>query len=1597
MAEPRSNVNLFEEDASRVDSSELLLSSNDDRDTNTPHLIAGHTGAKDDQVVNESSFIFMFPVEENLDKFGLASALMRRKKETSPATISDAVEVDATSTKVGNCSSTQSFSKNPFEALFTYWTGSTDTITFSRGESSCNLTSLSSNEQASASAGRDLSGASRTNFSSIATSESVKVMTANGAQELIIEEGNIQFTQSKESKKSGPFLDERNVNSSENLRKVMTEKIARLKLELLLREKKAGAVRQGKSGIGDTADNAIQINEVTDVIMNTGESDSQGGSHDTGHVDDGGVILSDEQALRAAALRSQKKRSVPSGAKSSSLEENSSTLEGKKGSLEGKGSSLEDASDRAKAESALRESALRSLKKRTAGTRDVEVEVENEKSAKLIRIEESINTVRQDIQKNDIDKALLNSMDCTSTSSFDCSSTAVAVMNDIRLPDLEVLQCSDAVSMDVRTSNLQQESVVVVTDGVGTVGDGSRQVNFDKGGGGGGDSGGDDDDDDDDHDHDHDDDENEDVMEVDNDEVDGSEGEGGDGDSNGNGRVNNDYGGDVIVVDNNESNMQIATQSLSRKRIVTIEANGNREQGEDDEEEEEEEEGGGGVRGRNREDEKEGEYYYEDNKESESDIENEDAEEIQKEINRMRIVRDTLHYKLRPYSLREVESVLGSFRTLLQINWINQVDTMRPDSELLADLQKIFKKYRNADIHEELRLYTLYNTNVRGQESYEVAIRYFEYLTTVGSRDCPDGRVLFVANYLGRDARECARRLGLVKICRLYPEYFTVIHKKKKKKKNDNNDKNDNNKVRNNNIKNNCNNNSNSNDNNDGYGEEKEGYDNNDMNIVIKIKPSTCLNEMEKLYDSISKKRFRQKICLEFLKMKQEVTMKNPNYWKNMTEKDIKCVRNFHYNKEKMLRLAKSIHAYMTLYPTHTLRQITSHFCTGEINSTAHKAMKYLGLTSICVTFDQLFEVQNVFNVKDLKIIPIHESQSERVENAMSSRQFEESRGREDNVCSKDEQTCSFANANNDNSDMSNNNDTNNNNSNKSNINAKTNTNANVNVNVNANVNASKSSVNYGTRNDINNNANNNNKVNNNNNKNNDINLGGSNKKSNNNNNTDAKNNTNNYNSKNTNTSYSNNIIYGDINYNNNNSNNSNNNNNNNNKNKNKSAIDYGNKNNNNNNNNVDKNSNSNNIVYADNHNKNKGTETDSEEEGEICENPIIHQNKNSSSKSKRHVPPTPSDVLTAFQSRSQLQSQHTGTSQTTAATTATTTTAYYTTTTAATSTSTSSATATAVAQTSIRIAAAAAAAAAITKSKEREKSFEMRHTNKREMRGMEELITSQTESTPHSTSQDNPESSMSSSVQLEQQQQLQLQLQQEDLVHGNRTYPYNALVPAAIALRDFLLNPPKDEKLDKVQHGFQIKKFRLQLPDDKMDYAKLIMTIGGKKFCQAVPLYLKTVSKHGILSIIPVPDEEKNSKNIQDDNSSKKNEVAKMKEDKKENSEKIALIKTDGTVQHIKKYHLLESANLLHQYLEKEALRFNSTQSSSSLSDYQKGTIVFLNYLFTYVSFLIFLYSFIYLIFIHLFIHLFIFHYILKYVTTVFKFVTYFSPIHSS
>ena len=1426
MVEPRSNVNLFEEDASRVDSSELLLSRDDDRDTNTPHLISGHTGAKGGKLVNESSFIFKFPVEENLDKFGLASALMKRKKETSPATISDycdAVEVDA---KIGNCSSTQAFSQNLFEALFTYWTESTDTITFSRGESSCNLTSLTYNEQASAV--RDLSVASLAKFSSIASSESEKVMTANGAQDQIIEEGNILSTQSKESKKSGPFQDERNVNTSENLRKIMTEKIARLKLELLLREKKAGAGRQGKSGIGDTVDNTARINEETDVIMTAAESGSQGGhvllgGHDTSHVDNGGLILSDEQALRAAALRSQKKRSVFFEAKNSMLEANLGTVEGKWGSVE-------EASARARvAEAALRESALRSMKKRTAGTRDVEAE--NERSAKLIRVEEFTNSVHENFQSNGTENALLNSMDRTSTSSFDCASSAFAVMHDIRSPDLKVSQSSDAASMDVHTSNLQQESVVVVVTGdAGTAGDNSCQVNDDDDG---------------------DDDGRADVLELDNDEVDGGEGgNGGDNkvrDGDDDGRVSNDYGGDVIVVNNNESNMQINTQSPSTKKIVTIEANSNREQVE---------QGGGGgdrvKRRRNREDEMEGEDDYKDNKKSDS--ENEDAVEIDKEIHRMRIIRETLHYKLRPYSVSEVESVLGPLTGIKQNDWMERVDALLPDSEVLASIQKVFKKCRNSDINEEIRLYLLYNANVKGQKSHEIAVRYFKYLNTSGSRDCSDGRVHFIANYLDDDARECVRRLGLVKICRLYPEYFTVIEKKTKK--NESNDKDDN--DRNNNIKNNYNKNNDSNDNDDDDdgGDENKPHDVYDENI-IKISASSCLNEMDKLYDSIvfADKKIKQKECLEFLKTKQQVTMTNPNYWNNMTENEIKCVRNFHYNKEKMLKLAQSIHSYITLYPAYTKRQIASHFCTGEVNSTAYKAIKYLGLATICVSFDQLFEVQNAYHVKDMKIIPLNESQSEWVEHLMSSRHFKERKGREETVCSKDEQTFSFANTNTNDKDHSNS-YTNTKSKTKTNENAKTNANAKTSVKVNVNKsNSSKRS----------------------------------------NNNTDAKNNNINH-SSNSNPSYSNNIIYGDITHNNNN----------NNKNANKSIIDYGNKNNNNNNNNtnVNKSSISKNIVYVDNHNIKKGTEIDSEEEGEICENPLIHQNKISKSKQSRDVPHTISDIITTFQSQSQspsrsqsqlqvqLQSQlqvHLQLKSQVAdgeygdavnevvgnknqsrrcvsdeyrerlnALTVNTCTP-----------TTAAAAAAATAQTSVRVAAAVAAtaqtsvrvtaAAAITKSIEKKRNEE-ECSKRRGRKGMKQLMRHQTESTPHNTLQYNPLLFMSSSVEHEQQQQQQRpQLQQQQL----QLHVTNTTIPVPITIQDN----------------------------------------------------------------IPI----------------NKNKIATIKVN---GEEKIALIKPDGTVQQVKKRHILGIAKLLHQYLEEEALKLNSARSSSSVSDFMveinlKGTFL--------------------------------------------------------
>ena len=1495
----------------------LLLPSTD--------AMAKNTSEKDDQSANESSFIFNFPVEEDLDKFGLAYAMTKKKKDTSLGPISgvcDSVDKGGPLLNVGNCCSAQNFTQSSFEAHFTYWTDSADSTTLTREEGFCNPTSLKPNEQTSR--GRGPSSVSRANIPS-STSNTEKVITERTIQEQM-DEGNKLSLQCKESKKSILLLEEHSASSSENLRKLMTEKIARLKLQLLLREKKAEAIRLGKVVGGDNFENILRNNVTVDVVLETVESSSQeSGSlsrHNISHIDTGGQILNDEQTLRAALL-TNKKQSV---------------------TLDAKYNDVEEANARSLTEASLRQLALRSLKKRVAGK--IDVESADGKCSKLARIEKSTDEVHQDTLRNDVEKLLLQATVVTSTSTTDCVTVvpAPAVRRDIEIIGTQVSLCKNHILEGSLSVHLQKVVEIAAANFDSVKGAECEDINqlitndgcvdiID--------------------------------MEEDNDDDDCSS----DDDDSG-----SDDDDNCAVIDADDKRLNVyhphsSTASSTAKRIKIVEVN----DGYDDDDCEEMM---GGVK--------------ENKEEAESECVNDRVSETKKanENERIRMMKDTLHFHLRPYAIRDVKRVVGNFTQLDGVTmsnqyWMNRVEKLKSNCEIIIGIQNVFDKYRTSDINEELRLYVLYDDLLEGTlnldrdsedtdtlkaidkkaaedeedkrrrmedslhyrlrpypvcdvervvgnfnfnlnltqseelpksskylmdhvdkmrpdclvsviikniftryrdsnideelrlylshdkilktgKSYDVAVRYHKYLNSdADNNDSEEGRRRFRATLENeKDVQACLQRMGLVTICRLYPDFFNVTSSKSTQ---DDTDDNSINNHKNDNNENDINN-------------ENNSY--NDIESLITISPNCDFDKMKKLYDyvDITDKKTKQKISLDRIRKEQEALMNCPDYWIGMKNENITAVKNFIYRDRNISNLAQRIHAYMHLYPAESIEEVTAYFLSYNPNQNTFVAVKFLSLLSICVTFDELFEIMNQ-DTKDVRIIPINVSYAAGENLLLLDALFRKRRANELNAKSRSSQ---------DNTDDTITNITNkisNIDYNRSNYDNR----SDKNIDKNESDYVPNKRITHGNDHDKNNNNDNDSK----------------NHIKNNNNNNNKSNHTPNKNVNALNNKTKNKGIHQE--------------------NTRKSTrIDHDN--------------------HSDNYPEKKVIETDSEEDGEIPEIPIIHQNSNSHSKQRRDGVLSESQIFTMFQqslqygqpsrqkgdveyvhtidggtkdrdrrtvkdmivdyrSKSDTMKNDTPSKKVTAATTTAMTATVITTVGAA-------ATVTHIPATP------PVEVAAVTNQIHRE----MEPHNSTQLNTIETITPTPTPTPTHP----------------------------DDIIHANIVYPWKLLEACAIALRDFLLYPPKGVQVFNIQYGNQLIKFKKFVTDlsnpnpDRERLAKVPMTIGGKKFCAAVPLYLtyKVVTDtHKLVTIVPVP--------IQKHNDKSNKSLAQVNHDNKitNKPETSIYITLDGSGEKFKKFHAEKAAISLHIYLQKEALKELITRNpSQQLTRKQRGGNILFN-----------------------------------------------------
>ena len=1533
--------------------------------------MAKNTSEKDDRSANESSFIFNFPVEEDLDKFGLAYAMIKKKEDTSHGPISgvcDSVDKGGPLLNVGNCSNAQNFTQSSSEAHFTYWTDSADSTTLTREKGSCNPTSLTLNET---SRGRGPSSVSRASIPS-STSNAEKVITESTIQEQI-DEGNNLSLQCKESKKSILLLEEQSASSSENLRKLMTEKIARLKLQLLLREKKAEAIRLGKVGGGDNLENILRINGTVDVVLETVESSSQeSGSvsrHNISHIGTGGQILNDEQSLRAALLIKKKKQSI--------------TLDA------AKSNDVDEANARTLVEASLRLSALRSLKKIVSG--NIDVESADDKCTKLARVEKSTDKVHQGILRNDVDKLLLQTTDVTSTSTIDCVTVvrAPAVRRDIEILGTQVLLCKDQILVESPSVRLQ-EVVEIAAGNVDSVRGAEcedvHKINRTHDGSVG-------------------------IIVMEEDNNNDNDDCSSDDDDSG---VDDDDNCDVIDTDDKRLNVyhphSFTAASCTARRVKFVEVDDEDDSDDYDDYEESVKE--------NKE-ESESEYDSESESESESDR----VSEIKKanENERLRMMKDTLHFHLRPYAIRDVKRVLGNFTQLDGVTmsnqfWMNRVEKLKSNCEVIIGIQNVFDKYRTSDINEELRLYVLYDELLEGKlnldrdsedkdileavdkraaededvrikrmkdslhyrlrpypvcdvervvgnfnlnfnfnltrveevpkgnkywmdhvdkmrpdclvsviiknifisyrdsnieeelrlylshdkilktgKSYDVAVRYHKFLNNdTDIYDSEEGRRRFINTLENeKDVQGCLERMGLVTICRLYPEFFDVTSSNsmsKRKSKHDvnndvidsiNNDDNDNNHDKN------------DNDNNENDINNENGI-NNDNESLITISLNCDLDKMKKLYDhvGITDRKSKQRKSLDSIRKKQEELMKCPDYWIGMTDEHVVAVKNFVYNNRNMLKLAQSIHAYMHLYPTESVEEVTAYFLSSNTDLNTFIAVKFLSLLSICITFEELFAMKDQDTI-DVKVIPINVSYAAGEKILMLNALFRKRRADElkaKSHLSKDniENTISSVNI--------------------TNITNITNDNSNIDYDKGCNNNESDKNI------DKNNSNNNNIDNNNNNNNNNNINDN-----DNNNNNIDK------YNKK----------IYTPD--------------------KNVKAIHNKNKNNHIDHENKSKNERVNYDNYSDNQHKKKVIETDSEEDGEIPEIPIIYQNSNSHSKQKRDGVRSESQIFTMFQqslqygkpskqkgdveyvhtidggvrdrdrrtvkdmivdyrSKSDTTKNDTSTKKITATKAAAAAAATSTTTTS------SAAAATAITTATIAVGAATVTHMLATQPVEVAALTNEFHRDKEPHNSTQHNTTETETSTPTATPTTTPRHI-------------------NDVIHANITYPWKTIKASAVALRDFLLHPPLGFRVHNVQYGNQLIRFKSFVTDyanpnpDRERLAKVPMTIGGKKFCAAVPQYLTYTVSHMLVTIVPVPINKDNNVNNMNNRSL---EQVNQNNNKAKKPDELLYIILDGSGESIKKFHAEKAAISLHKYLQKEALR-NIISSSSQISRRQE------------------------------------------------------------
>ena len=115
-------------------------------------------------------------------------------------------------------------------------------------------------------------------------------------------------------------------------------------------------------------------------------------------------------------------------------------------------------------------------------------------------------------------------------------------------------------------------------------------------------------------------------------------------------------------------------------------------------------------------------------------------------------------------------------------------------------------------------------------------------------------------------------------------------------------------------------------------------------------------------------------------------------------------------------------------------------------------------------------------------------------------------------------------------------------------------------------------------------------------------------------------------------------------------------------------------------------------------------------------------------------------------------------------------------------------------------------------------------------------------------------------------------------------------------------------------------------------------MTIGGKKFCAAVPQYLAYTASHTLVTIVPVPINKDNNVN------NRLLEQVNQNNKKTKKPDMLLYIILDGSGESIKKIHAEKAAISLHKYLQKEALRnvisFNPTQQLSRRQE--KGNFLF-------------------------------------------------------